>query len=225
MTRYFTADPHLLHEKVAKIRFPFSPTPQSDMLSVFMRQVDKLRRGDQLWILGDLTRGSVYDETLVLNELRAMLAEKGQMAPQLHLITGNHDTCSPLHKDGWKRQGRFLEVFSSVQQYAKLRINGTNVLLSHFPYANLGDGPDREGARYLPFRLADHRVPLVHGHTHQSEPHAEPYILTWDEWKKGKIKDKMQYCVSWDVSRGLVHENTLGSWVSEILTEGLYTNV
>lgn len=217
MTRYFTADSHLLHEKVGKIRFPNSETPVQDMVDVFFRQIKKLRRGDQLWILGDLTRGSVFDENEILRYLKAHLAELGPMAPQLHLITGNHETCAPLHRDGWKRQGRFLEVFSSVQQYAKIRINGTDVLLSHFPYANLGDGPGREGARYLPFRLPDHNIPLVHGHTHQTTPHAVPV----GDWST----DDTQYCVSWDVSRGLVHENTLGNWIDGLNGIGICTRV
>lgn len=215
--RYFTADPHLLHEKVAAIRFPNSENPVRDMMTVFLRNIRGLSRGDQLWILGDLTVGYSHHETLALNAIKSVLDEMGPMAPQIHFIAGNHDTVSSVHRDAWKSQRKFLDVFTSVQQYAKIRIAGKDVLLSHFPYASLGDGPNREGARYPLFRipeLEDGAAPLIHGHTHQTNPHAPRRLHIRDEFVDGPI-DYNQYCVSWDVARKFVKEDELIEWLTD----------
>lgn len=215
MSRYFTADPHLFHDKVAKIRFPESNVPGADMLRVFLDSVAHLHRGDQLWILGDLTVGHSRDEAMALDHLESILDSLGKDRPTLHLISGNHDTVSSIHKDGWKSQEKFRRVFSSIQDFAKMRMDGTDVLLSHFPYQSLGDGPERTTSRYNEFRLADTGFPLIHGHTHQPMKHSPTRVRIWDEWEVGPI-DRKQFCVSWDAHRGLVHEKVLVEWIKTI---------
>jgi calcineurin-like phosphoesterase family protein len=51
-----------------------------------------------------------------------------------------------------------------VQPFARRKVNGVNVLLSHFPYA-----ADRGPARYMQYRLRDEGEWLLHGHTHGKE--------------------------------------------------------
>lgn len=58
----------------------------------------------------------------------------------------------------------FHEVFEGVAPFARLRWNREPVLLSHFPY----DGDHTREDRHREFRLKDHGMPLLHGHTHSS---------------------------------------------------------
>ena len=202
--RYFTADLHLGHLKVAKIRFPESAEHLSDdnLLSlhdgVILRQIQHLTKRDDLYILGDISSGSAAQERSALSRLARL---KNSYGFNLHLISGNHDSVSSIHKRGRRKQREFLETFDSVQQFAPIDIAGQTLLMSHFPYANLGDGAGRDGARYLEFRLPDMGYPLIHGHTHQR--------TYWNGI------DPKQYCVSWDASRDLVPENRIEKWVDE----------
>jgi len=79
-----------------------------------------------------------------------------------HLIAGNHDRCHPMHRDAHNWQRRYLEVFDSVQSFARRRIAGRQVMLSHFPFS--GDHTFED--RYTQYRLRDEGAWLLHGHTH-----------------------------------------------------------
>lgn len=212
--RYFVADLHLGHHKVADVRFPEFNDPSGElslqaMDNVIISQMCKLTSSDQLWILGDISGGK--SEEYALNTLGDIKEHTGV---QMHLISGNHDSVSSINRNGWKRQSRFLEVFDSVQQFAKLRFGQDNVLLSHFPYKILGDGPNRgDSSRYNEFRLPDEGFPLIHGHTHQTKPHV---TLDMDFKHHGYLSAfEMinQYCVSWDVHRDLVREDEIQDWL------------
>lgn len=198
--RYFTADLHLFHETVAKMRFPNESTSEESSKkhdNTLIGQMSKLKKGDQLWILGDISSGREDDENRVLEVLEYIQYSTGV---QMHLISGNHDGCSAIHEGGWKKLDRFQRVFSSVQSYAKLKFKKAPVLLSHFPYKNLGDGPDREiREKYDVYRLRDEGYLLMHGHTHQTTP-------IWF--------DNNQFCVSWDAHRRLVTEDDIQEWVT-----------
>lgn len=196
------------------------------MVNVFKRGLERLYRGDQLWILGDLTMGTNLHETLALDLIRNFKESRGKHAPQIHLIWGNHDSGSPTQRDGWKRHRKFLEVFDSVQSTARLRINGTNVLLNHFPYTNLGDGPNREGSRYPEYRIPNHGTPLVHGHTHQTTPHAVPRDISGSpQYLRVAVgQDTSQYCVSWDVARKFVPETDLMDWLERRKDDQIIVN-
>jgi calcineurin-like phosphoesterase family protein len=73
-----------------------------------------------------------------------------------------------VHRDAHRYQREFLEVFDSVQAYARRRINGVQALLSHYPYA--GAGSDHTDVpRYGQHRLPDLGAVLLHGHTHLAD--------------------------------------------------------
>jgi calcineurin-like phosphoesterase family protein len=100
-----------------------------------------------------------------------------------------------------------------VQDYTRVRLHGTNVLMSHYPYARSGDGPERgHPGRYLEWRLPDTGLGLIHAHTH----HTEPHMIRQEPKSFGSgvhtFEDTQQYCVSWDVHRGLVTEQQLSEW-------------
>lgn len=209
MSRYWIADLHLGHAKVAEIR-GFKGYQEHD--EHILNQLSKLTTGDMLWVLGDISSGSPKGEDYALWIL------KNEVQAPMHLIAGNHDSVSSIHRQGYKKQREWLETFDSIQQFGRLRMGGHHVLMSHYPYARSGDGPGRGEARYNEFRLPDVGAPLIHGHTHQTEPH----MGKWADWELGLglvpegqegALDTSQYCVSWDVHRRLVTEADLNKWV------------
>lgn len=159
-TTWFTSDLHLSHKTVAKIR-GYDDTDIHDLmiLSGISRSVSK---GDNLWILGDLSSGGSVPQRRALKTLDDF-AEIHDI--NLHLIAGNHDTVHPLHRNSHKWAAAYDEVFDSVQPFARRRLAGRNLWLSHFPWR--GGGDHTEGERYSTVRLNDDGTSwLLHGHTH-----------------------------------------------------------
>ena len=148
---WFSSDTHFLHAMVARLR-GFESSEAHDG-AVIERWNHIVRPDDLVWHLGDVGLGN---ETRVLEQAARLNGRK-------QLITGNHDPCWPGHRDSRKHQRRWLEVFESVQAFAKVRLDGRLVLLSHFPYE--GDHTTEE--RATQFRLRDEGEWLSHGHTHQ----------------------------------------------------------
>ncbi|OQZ87914.1 hypothetical protein BST11_25465 [Mycobacterium alsense] len=171
MSVWFTSDLHIGHRLCATIR-GFIPECQS--LPVNERRIESgvvdhdselagnwdavVKPGDQVWVLGDISAGGTAAQLSALQWLSNRPGEK-------HLIAGNHDGVHPLHRNSHKWQPEYLKVFASVQTMARRKINGQNVLLSHFPYR--GDHTDKD--RYIQYRLRDEGLPLLHGHTHSRE--------------------------------------------------------
>lgn len=183
---YFIADLHFGHEKVADIRgyqdddvLQASEYHDLDIVRAWNRTV---RPQDRVFVLGDISGGSSWGEEYALDLLYTLPGEK-------HLIAGNHDSVASIYRNGYKRMDRFREVFVSVRDFARIRVQRQDILLSHYPYAYEGDGKNREQkTRYEQFRLPFLGKPLVHGHTHSEVAET----------------DKFQYCVSWDAHEALV---------------------
>lgn len=152
MTVWFTADLHVGHQRVVELR-GFADTVEHD-LRIAANWIKTVDVDDQVWVLGDL---ALSQWTRALAMVRSLPGDK-------HLILGNHDRGHPMHRDGHKHQGPYLETFTSVQTMARRRIPGTrdSMMLSHFPYS----GDHTEGERYTQYRLRDEGLPLLHGHTH-----------------------------------------------------------
>ena len=147
---WFSSDTHFCHAMVAALR-GFASTDEHDE-EIIARWNARVRPADLVWHLGDVGLG---------NEAR-VLGQAARLNGAKHLVAGNHDPCWPGHRDSRKRQRRWLEVFESVQAFAKTRVDGRTVLLSHFPY----DGDHTTADRHVQFRLRDEEEWLVHGHTH-----------------------------------------------------------
>lgn len=166
----FTSDLHLGHESVAGHRgFPNAALHDQHIADTWRRMV---HRDAVVWVLGDLTGGGHVDEALDL------LAD---LPGRKRLVLGNHDRAHPLHSDSHKHTAKLFRVFEAVQLHAQQSINGTKVMLSHFPYTGDHTSEDRHTA----WRLRDVGRPLLHGHTHQSRVRIfNDHVIHvgWDSW-------------------------------------------
>lgn len=206
--RWWVADLHIGHAKVADLR-GFASVREHD--TAILGQLAEVEGDEMIWVLGDISSGKPEDERIALALLDQMVSA------EMHLIAGNHDSVSSIHRGGFKKQREWLEVFDSVQQFGRVRINGQSVMMSHYPYARSGDGPDRGPGRHDEYRLPDRGFPMLHGHTHQPTPHMEVgIILGEDELFEDVRWDTQQFCVSWDAHRGLVGEHQLNQWIERI---------
>lgn len=152
MSVWFTSDLHIGHRLVAGTRGFDAADEHDAALAAEWRS--RVRHSDHVWVLGDL---AVSSPARALGWIADLPGIK-------HLVSGNHDKCHPMHRDAHNWQRRYLEVFASVQPFARRKIAGLDVLLSHFPYL-----VDREEPRYMQYRLRDEGAWLLHGHLHVAE--------------------------------------------------------
>jgi calcineurin-like phosphoesterase family protein len=167
---FYAADLHINHLKVANIRGFATPEEWNKALLANWNAV--VRPDDRVWLPGDITVGRME---LAWGWLDALHGEK-------HLITGNHDQVFPGHRDSYQHQREWLAHFASVQPFTRRRLEGQDVMCSHFPYS--GDHPTTE--RYTQYRLADEGLSLIHGHTHSTEKVSR------------SVNGTLQICVSLD---------------------------
>jgi len=164
---WYTSDLHVGHARVAELR-GFATIGEHDQ-RIAAEWAARVGKRDHVWVLGDL---ALSDVDRALRIVRGLPGIK-------HFVTGNHDPCFPMHRGAHKQQRRFLETFESVQAFARRRIRGHEVLLSHFPY----DTDHTEEIRYSQYRLRDEGRWLVHGHTHGKERrHGYQIHVGLDAW-------------------------------------------
>lgn len=175
-TRFYWSDLHHEHDLVAKER-NFSSTDEHDA-HWMDRWAAKVGKNDSIWILGDL---AMRNPSRVLEVIRYLPgAEK-------HLIAGNHDNCHPMHRDAHRHQKRYLDVFDSVQTFARHRIAGNDFALSHFPFE--GDGPGRPD-RHAQWRLRNEGNWVIHGHVHNAWTIKDRQInVGVDRWMDGPVSE------------------------------------
>ena len=187
MNTWFTSDLHLSHKLVAKLRgfttpvecgepehfnpcnlcAPGDTAAHDEALVKNWNRV--VRPEDVVWILGDVGMGHLERFAGSLMKLRG----------RKHLITGNHDDPWPGNRDSFKYQREWLQIFESVQAYARKKVEGKAVMLSHFPYEM--DHTDEPRCRQ--YRLRDMGEILLHGHTHSRQQEAGRQIhVGLDAW-------------------------------------------
>lgn len=173
-TIFFTSDLHLGHKRVSELRgFATPEEHDAHIISVWNKRVTNR---DIVYILGDI---AVHKYENALDII------KNQLNGTKHLISGNHDVVHPMHHRGQSRaeQLRWLETFETITPFLRKKYNGSEFLLSHFPYESWGDGEYREGSRYNQYRIPDTGIPLIHGHTHGTERgHDNMLHVGWDAW-------------------------------------------
>lgn len=158
MTVFFTSDPHFGHQFVSQLR-GHGITAFHD-LAICENWQRQVKPDDIVWVLGDLC---MNNPSWALSLLDGLPGRK-------RLIVGNHDKIHPMHRDAWKFTKQYHEVFEFVAPFARTKVCGTEVMLSHFPYE-----ADRGEARYMQYRLRNEGLPLLHGHTHGQERVAIDY--------------------------------------------------
>jgi calcineurin-like phosphoesterase family protein len=194
---FYTSDTHFNHLFVAALR-GFGTITYDEMgkrtveadIEVYNQHLIStwnkyVSPADTVWHTGDFALGTWEQTEAVIPQLNGTI----------HLITGNHDRCWPGNRDGYKWQRKYLEYFETVQQYARRKIDGQLVFLSHFPYEGDHKSESRpEGEdRHTQYRLRNEGQWLLHGHTHQS------HIMTglheihvgWDTWKRPVSQDEI----------------------------------
>lgn len=189
---WFVGDLHLGHERVAGIRgFSVPELHDETIKSMWAAQV---RHDDLVYVLGDLSSGAPATEVRALMILLMLPGRK-------RLIAGNHDSVAGIHRRPSPHTDLFREVFEEIHDHGRIRVEGQQILLSHYPYASQGDGPGRGDARYLQYRLPDFGGRLIHAHTHHIHP------------TSGSTTGR-ELCVSWDAWRRLVGAADIHRWVT-----------
>jgi len=158
LMHYFTADLHLAHPKLASLRGFDTVAAHDAMVLAPMHRLDP--NAAVLWILGDICSGSV-------GSMKSALAQLATVPVRMHLITGNHDPAHPMHRNAQRRFADYAAVFASVQQVSRTKIEGEQVMLSHFPYAGTPDRLMRKS--FDQYQLPDCGTWLIHGHTHSTQ--------------------------------------------------------
>lgn len=146
---FFVSDTHFSHAMVAEIRgFESIEAHDEHLIEAWNAVVTKR---DHVWHLGDLTLKNPTAIEHLVNRLNGIK----------HLVLGNHDRAHPIFKNSHNALKKYAPMFETVQLFARRRISGKEVLLSHYPYSG-----DHGEDRHLQFRLRDTGISLLHGHTH-----------------------------------------------------------
>ncbi|AWN03439.1 metallophosphoesterase [Microbacterium phage Count] len=189
---WFIGDLHFGHKKVSEIR-GFSSTSEHDD-HIIKKWRKTVRPEDYVHILGDLSGGSNSGEVAALDILSELPGTK-------HLIAGNHDSISSIHRTKSPNTQRFRDVFDRISDFSRIRMNHQMILMSHYPYLSQGDGPGRGHARYEQYRLPDLGELLIHAHTHHIHP-------------TSGSRTRRELCVSWDAWGRMVGLGDIYNWMS-----------
>jgi calcineurin-like phosphoesterase family protein len=115
MAIFFTSDTHFSDPRILRIdRRPYASLPEHDA-DLTARWNAVVGPEDEVWHLGDFALGPSPDEAQAL--LDGLNGVK-------HLIIGNNDGPATLSLKGW----------SSVGHYAELEVDGTRLVLCHYPF-------------------------------------------------------------------------------------------
>ncbi|AVM02256.1 serine/threonine protein phosphatase [Gordonia iterans] len=177
--RCFAADLHLQHPKLAGLR-GFESVPAHD--EYVISRLAELTADDELWVLGDICSGGVAS-------MESALTQLSELAVPMHLVTGNHDPVHPMSRGAQRHFAAYASVFSSVQQYARVKIGGEGAVLSHFPYAGTPDRFERD--QFAQYQLPDFGMWLLHGHTHSPERRsgARSICVSLEAWDLGPASE------------------------------------
>ena len=196
---WYTADTHFGHKRVSEYR-GFDSLESHD-IAIAQKWKEQVSKHDTVYVLGDI---AVSGHRYAIDIFNTLPGRK-------HLIMGNHDIIHPSHERGHSRAEweRWLSAFDTIQPFLRKKLNNIEVLLSHFPYPESGDGFSREGSRYDQYRLPDMGLPLIHGHTHGTErAHDSGYSQNWNIVKN-------QFHVGWDAWQRLVSQEEVIQWLNE----------
>lgn len=153
--RFFTSDSHFDHQFLAcDIRgFPSIEDHDEELIRKWNLTV---RPDDTVFHLGDFS----------LKKPPAINHYVDKLNGTIHLIWGNHDAGFGGNRNSNKYVKTYIDAgFESVQSFIRLKVEGIQVMLSHFPY----EGDHSDDDRCNQYRLRDEGLPILHGHTHSAE--------------------------------------------------------
>lgn len=209
MTDYFTSDWHLFHASIAKLRGkdePWEPdlwapkfdftVPATESDREILQALEKLTIKDRLFFLGDLTLGDSGSEESALGTLHYCF-------PELHLITGNHDSVHPFRTNSLKGLWKWRETFQSISPLRTVKIAGQKALMCHYPY----EGDHTKTDRDTQWRPKDSGAIILHGHTHSEEKVSYTADGTlqvhvgWDAWGKFPSKEELTELINKELKK------------------------
>lgn len=144
--RYYIADPHFFHgalnTKMDRRGFESVEAMNEYMLRQWNR---KVRKNDEVVILGDLSWGKAEETNELLERLNG----------RLYLIQGNHDR---FLKNKDYNAGRFVWI----KPYAELQDNKRKVILCHYPIMCYN-------GQYRVDENGNPKVYMLYGHVHDTQ--------------------------------------------------------
>lgn len=177
---FYSSDQHIGHGKIAAIRgeqFGWRVRAVEAMIqyhdAIMANNWDcTVTKDDTVWVVGDISSGA---NAAQMRALEWFAARPGRKV----LVAGNHDGVHPSNRDFMKFWNDYAAVFEAVVPFARRKISGINVVLSHFPY----DGDHTAVDRMSQWRLRDEGLPIIHGHTHSmSRGDAKRIHVGVDAW-------------------------------------------
>lgn len=155
MSRWFTSDLHFGHQNIIDFcERPFSSVDEMNwqLVARYNALVDP---EDEVFFLGDICMGKTKD-TLQFVEL---------LHGTKYLIPGNHDKVWRGRSSWQKHLPAYTDAgFIVLGSQEHIEVNGTDVLLCHFPYFGDSHGEDR----FTGNRPDDEGGWLICGHVHES---------------------------------------------------------
>lgn len=144
--RYYIADSHFFHSalntKMDKRGFDSEESMNRYMLEKWNK---KVRKNDEVVILGDLSWGKPEETNELLDKLHG----------QLYLIQGNHDRFL-------KNKAYNSDRFVWIKPYEEMQDNNRKVILSHYPIMCYN-------GQYRLDENGNSNVYMLHGHVHDTQ--------------------------------------------------------
>jgi len=160
---WFSSDWHLFHmtkRSGGVIKLSKRPFRDLDHMhgEIIRRAKEKLKRGDTLVLVGDITFGNT-------GETRRLLQQLKDHGVTLVCVRGNHDP-------------EYLTLmnmgFDLVVDRMEIVVRGKRVVVSHYPFRpgllkRIGHWTKGIKLKYMERREVDDGVYLLHGHTHSQK--------------------------------------------------------
>lgn len=144
--RYYIADSHFFHENL-NTKMDYRGFESGEAMNQYMLKKwnDKVRKNDEVVILGDLSWGNAEETNKLLEQLHG----------RLYLILGNHDR---FLKDKEYNASRF----EWIKSYEELNDNKRKIVLCHYPIMCY-NGQYRVDAEGNP------KSYMLYGHVHNTQ--------------------------------------------------------
>ena len=144
--RYYIADLHFYHEAINS-RMDCRGFADAAQMNAYMIEKwnGKVRKKDDVVIIGDLSWGNVQETNALLEQLNG----------RLYLIRGNHDRFLS------KRDAN-IERFKWVKPYEELSDNGRKVVLCHYPIMCYN-------GQYRLDKNGNPKTYMLYGHVHDTQ--------------------------------------------------------